>query len=49
MISILEIKDLLKYFGKTKAVDVISFSLGEGTVIALLIPNSAVKPLKPLL
>jgi len=26
LISILEIKDLLKYFGKTKAVDVISFS-----------------------
>jgi len=49
LISILEIKDLLKYLGKTRAVDMISFSLGEGTITALLGPNGAVKPLKPLL
>jgi len=29
LISILEIKDLRKYFGKTKAVDVISFSSAD--------------------
>ncbi|WP_243108688.1 ABC transporter ATP-binding protein [Clostridium rectalis] len=41
--NILQVKDLKKYFGKTKAVDEISFNLNKGEIIFLTGPNGAGK------
>src|SRR5579871_3340743 len=41
--SLLEIKNLKKYFATQKAVDDISFSLEEGSIFGLLGPNGAGK------
>jgi ABC-2 type transport system ATP-binding protein len=43
MRSILEVKNLVKYYGKLKAVDGISFSVKEGICFGLLGPNGAGK------
>ncbi len=39
----IEVQELSKYFGETKAVDDISFSIGKGEVVAFLGPNGAGK------
>lgn len=39
----IEINNLVKYFGKTKAVDDISFSVEEGSITAILGPNGSGK------
>lgn len=41
--SVIEIKNLKKYFGKTKAVDDISFSVEKGEIFGFLGPNGAGK------
>lgn len=41
--SVIEIKNLKKYFGKTKAVDNISFSVERGEIFGFLGPNGAGK------
>lgn len=41
--NVIEIKDLKKYFGKTKAVDGISFSVAKGETFGFLGPNGAGK------
>lgn len=41
--SVIEIKNLKKYFGKTKAVDDISFSVVKGEIFGFLGPNGAGK------
>jgi ABC-2 type transport system ATP-binding protein len=43
METILEVKNLVKYYGTVKAVDGISFSVQEGTCFGLLGPNGAGK------
>ena len=40
---IIEVKDLVKYFGKIKAVDRISFHVNKGEIFAFLGPNGAGK------
>lgn len=39
----IEIQNLTKYFGQTKAVDDISFNIGKGEIVAFLGPNGAGK------
>lgn len=41
--SVVEVKNLKKYFGKTKAVDDISFSVDKGEIFGFLGPNGAGK------
>ncbi|HNQ69745.1 MAG TPA: ABC transporter ATP-binding protein [Mesotoga prima] len=41
--NVVEVKDLKKYYGETKAVDGIEFDLREGEVLAILGPNGAGK------
>ena len=41
--SAIEVKDLKKYYGKTKAVDGISFTVGKGEIFGFLGPNGAGK------
>jgi ABC-2 type transport system ATP-binding protein len=43
MTAMIEVRDLVKTFGTFKAVDGISFSVGEGTIRAFLGPNGAGK------
>jgi ABC-2 type transport system ATP-binding protein len=43
MTAMIEVRDLVKAFGTFKAVDGISFSVGEGTIRAFLGPNGAGK------
>jgi branched-chain amino acid transport system ATP-binding protein len=42
-VSLLETRDLVKYFGDTHAVDHVNFSVGEGEVLALIGSNGAGK------
>lgn len=41
--SVIEVRDLKKYFGATKAVDGVSFSVEKGKIFGLLGPNGAGK------
>lgn len=41
--KILEVNDLKKYYGKTKAVDGVSFTIERGNVYSILGPNGAGK------
>lgn len=43
MAPLLEVKDLVKHYGKVKAVDGVSFSIKEGSCFGLLGPNGAGK------
>jgi len=42
-VNMIEVENLSKYFGETKAVDGISFNIGKGEIVAFLGPNGAGK------